>query len=133
MMRVKAVFLFYVLAALALTISAPAQEGHPLTGVWYGDWGTTAAQRNDLTVVMQWNGKAVTGSMNPGPDAVEISVATLDSSKWTVHIESNCMDKGAVAKFVADGRIEDLGSAKRTLTGTVICGTTKGDFKLRRD
>jgi hypothetical protein len=43
------------------------------------------------------------------------------------------MDKGAVAKFVADGKIEDLGSAKRTLTGTVTCGTTKGDFKLRRD
>jgi len=131
-MRLKAVILFGVLAATALAISAPAQEGHPLTGVWYGDWGTTAAQRNDLTVVMQWDGKTVSGMINPGPDSAAVK-ATLDSSKWTVHIESECMDKGAKARFVADGKLEDLGSTIRRLTGTATCGATKGDFKLRRD
>jgi hypothetical protein len=131
-MRLKLVILFFVLAGIALAASASAQEGHPLTGVWYGDWGTTAAQRNDLTVVMQWDGKAVSGMINPGPDSAAVK-ATLDSSKWTVHIESECMDKGAKARFVADGKLDDLGSTGRRLTGTATCGATKGDFKLRRD
>jgi len=132
-MRLKSVFVFCLLAASVLTISAPAQEGHPLAGVWYGDWGgAAAAQRNDLTVVLQWNGKAVTGQMNPGPDMAQV-VATLDSSKWTVHIEGACQDKGAPAKFVADGKIEDLGFYNRRIVGTASCGTTKGDLKLKRD
>lgn len=130
-MRLRAAFLFCLLAASALTITA--QEGHPLSGVWYGDWGPSAAQRNDLTVVLQWNGKTITGQMNPGPDMVQVKVATLDSSKWTVHIEADCQDKGATAKFVADGRIEDLGLFNRRIVGTASCGTTKGDLKLRRD
>ena len=47
----KSVRLFLVLVAvLALTMSAAAQEGHPLTGTWYGDFGMTPAQRNDIFV-----------------------------------------------------------------------------------
>ena len=78
-MYLKTAIATCVLATLALTtLSAPAQEGHPLSGVWYGDWGATPAQRNDLTVVMAWDGKAINGTINPGPDAVQIKTATLD-------------------------------------------------------
>src|SRR5438552_13950258 len=32
-----------------LALSAFAQEGHPLTGTWSGDWGVNATQRTHLT------------------------------------------------------------------------------------
>src|SRR5436190_19670638 len=75
----KFVYLFVVVAALvSLTAPAIAQEGHPLTGSWYGDFGMSAAKRNDLTVVMKWDGSATTGIVNPGPGAVPLKIARLD-------------------------------------------------------
>jgi hypothetical protein len=34
---------------------------------------------------------------------------------------------------VADGKIGDLGSYNRTITGTWTQGTAKGEFKVKRD
>lgn len=133
-MRLKAAFVFCLVAGLFATVVGFAQEGHPLTGVWYGDWGPNATQRNHLTIQMQWDGKAVSGIVNPGPDPYPLKVVTLDSSKWTVHIEADGKDeKGSPAHFVADGKLENIGSYNRTITGTWNFGTTKATFKLRRD
>jgi len=133
-MRLKSCFVFFLLAGLVGTIAGLAQEGHPLTGVWYGDWGPNATQRNHLTIQMQWDGKNVTGIVNPGPDSYPLKVVTLDSSKWTVHIEADGKDeKGPGGHIVADGKLENIGSYNRTITGMWTQGTAKGTFKLRRD
>jgi hypothetical protein len=105
-----------------------AQQGHPLTGPWSGDWGATAKQRNHVTLVMDWDGKKVTGLINPGPDSIPLSSVTVDYAKWTVHIEANGNDR-----IVADGKLEDLGSYHRTIQGTWTQGTAKGDFKITRN
>jgi len=67
-----------VAVASTMTVTAIAQEGHPLTGTWYGDFGMTAAKRNDLTVVMKWDGANTTGFVNPGPNSVPLKVARMD-------------------------------------------------------
>ena len=156
----KSVRLFFVLAAvLALTMSAVAQEGHPLTGTWYGDFGMTPAQRNDLTVVMKWDGKATTGMVNPGPNSVPLKIARLDVKLGTpgsrgtpaqgatpavpavqptpptfsVHFEVDAKNKaGGMDHFVFDGKIQNPVAGNRTIVGTWTCGNTKGDFRLRR-
>jgi hypothetical protein len=112
-----------------------AQEGHPVVGTWYGDWGPTPQARHDVTVVMTWDGKAIGGTIDPGPDAVPFKTATLDSSTWTVHIEAERPAKGATAavRYAIDGKLANLGSYNRTLSGTWTAGGTKGDFKLTRD
>src|ERR1051325_2196527 len=98
-MRLKAAFVGCLLAGLVMGIAGFAQEGHPLTGIWYGDWGANATQRNSLNSQMQWNGKEVTGLANPGPDSYPLKIVTLDSTKWTVHIEADGKDdKGAATK-----------------------------------
>jgi len=123
------------LVVLALLAPIHAQEGHPLVGTWYGDWGPTPQQRHDVTVVMTWDGKAIGGTIDPGPDAVAFKTATLDSSTWTVHVEAERPAKGATAAvhYVIDGKLANLGSYNRTLSGTWTSGGTKGDFKLTRD
>jgi len=112
-----------------------AQEGHPLVGTWYGDWGSTPQARHDVTVIMTWDGKAIGGTIDPGPDAVPFKTATLDSSTWTVHIEAERPAKGATAavRYVIDGKLANLGSYNRTFSGTWTEGAVKGDFKLTRD
>jgi len=133
-MRVKIISLGCLLVAIAMTMTGVAQEGYPLNGVWYGDWGPSATHRNQITIIMQWDGKTVTGLVDPGPDSIPLKVARLDSTNWTVHLEADAKDRsGNTITFVADGKLENLGSPKRTITGTWNHGTTKGDFKITRD
>ena len=122
-----------VMASLAAMVFA--QEGHPLVGTWYGEWGPSAQERHDVTVIMTWDGKSIGGTIDPGPDAVPFKTATLDSSTWTVHIEAERAAKGnsAAERYVIDGKLSNLGSYNRTLTGTWMQGPNKGDCKLTRD
>ena len=115
-------------------VVASAQEGHPLTGTWGGDWGATPAERTRLTVVMNWDGKAITGLLNPGPDQAPLGSVTLDPATWTVRIEADTKDaSGRPAHISAEGKLEDLASYHRTLSGAWTQGATKGTFKLTRD
>ena len=130
-------FLFCLSLALAVAIPAVAQEGYPLTGTWSGDWGTSAkeADRNHTTLVLSWDGKTVQGLVDPGPDSAKVRVATLDSTKWTVHMEYDLKDKtGKLVPFIVDGKLQNPSSRKnRTVVGTFTHGTVKGDFKITMD
>ena len=125
-----------VLVGLVLALSvfaAAAQEGHPLTGTWSGDWGPSAAQRTHITMVMTWDGKSVSGTINPGPDAIPVDAIGLDVTKWTVRFDANAKNASAPVRITAEGRLDDIASAHRTISGTWQQGSTKGDFKLTRD
>ncbi len=122
------------LACLGIVVSGIAQEGHPLTGTWSGDWGPTTTQRNHLTFVMNWDGKNVTGTINPGPDSIPVGSVLLDVTNWTVRIEADAKDQsGRAVHIAAEGKLEDIASWHRKITGTWVQGTTKGDFRLTRD
>ena len=130
-MRTAAVFLVASIAALA--VMADAQEGHPLTGTWSGDWGPGAAQRTHITMVMTWDGKTISGTINPGPDAIAVDAIALDVTTWTLRFEADGKSASGPIKIAAEGRLDDLSSAHRTITGTWRQGTAKGDFRLTRD
>ena len=137
----------------AAAICAAAQEGHPLTGTWYGDFGLSSSQRNDLTVVLKWDGKEVSGMVNPGPNVVQIKTGRMDvqlgkpaqrgengrggipatPSTFLVHFEVDAKNKaGGIDHFVFDGHLENPVAGNRSMVGTWTCGNTKGDFRLRR-
>jgi hypothetical protein len=132
MMRIRAVYLICLLAGLAA--SALAQEGHPLTGSWTGDWGTSPTERNSITVVMDWEGENIAGFVLQGVNSIPIASVVLDVTDWTVHLEAKGKDAaGNAVEISTEGQLEDIGSAHRTITGTWRQGTTKGDFRLTRD
>jgi hypothetical protein len=118
----------------AILFPALAQEGHPVVGTWHGNWGANAKERNDVTLVMFWDGKTITGMINPGPDSAKLENATLDPEGWKLHFEGNVKDKtGRVQRVVVDGKIENITNVRRTVTGTWREGAASGDFKLTRD
>jgi hypothetical protein len=135
MRRVAAVLacvLTYVFAGFALPMLA--QEGHPLTGTWHGEYGTSPAQRTPVVFLMHWDSKKVEGKVNPGANAMPLTAATLDPSKWAVHLETDVKDPaGKPMHMVFDGKLDNVGSYNRTITGTWTSGAQKGDFKLTRD
>ena len=115
-------------------VSAAAQYGHPLKGTWSGDWGPTKETRNRLLLEFNWDGKAISGRINPGPNAVALQKATLDPSNWTVHFEAEGKDQaGRPVRYVVDGKLENLGAYNRILSGTWTQGGVKGDFRLVRN
>jgi hypothetical protein len=123
-----------LLVALLIAAPALAQFGHPLKGTWSGDWGATKDNRTHLLLELNWDGKAITGTINPGPHAVPLQKATLDAATWTVHLEADGTDpSGKAVHYVVDGKLENLGSHNRILTGTWTQGGVKGDFKLTRN
>ena len=133
-MRSRTAATVCVIACAALSVGLAAQEGHPLTGTWSGDWSATADKRTRITLVMTWDGKAIAGTINPGPEAMTLGRVTVDYAKWTVRIEADGKDSsGKPVRVLADGRIEALGSWHRTLSGTWTQAGAKGTFKLTRD
>lgn len=120
-------------AYLGMAVLAFAQQGHPLTGTWNGDWGTAPDQRTQITVVMMWDGKQVKTVINPGPDSAAGSVS-VDVVDWTVRIAADLKDQsGKPVHVVADGKLADLGNYHRTISGTWRQGAATGDFKLTRE
>ena len=133
-MRAKIPVLACVLICV-VAMAGVAQQGHPLAGIWLGDWGATPDERNQVVIEMMWETTTLSGTINPGfPDAGAIRVGVLDSSDWTVHLEADAMDEdGNPFVIVIDGQLGDLGSPKRTLSGTWRHGGAEGDFSLTRE
>jgi hypothetical protein len=50
-----------------------------------------------------------------------------------VRFEADAKGPSGTARITAEGRLDDIASAHRTISGTWQQGTTKGDFKLTRD
>lgn len=112
--------------------AAVAQEGHPLKGSWIGTWASNQAHGEDVLFVLTWDGKAITGMINPGTDNISIKNATLNPDTWTVHFEADAKDKQGAITYVIDGKIENLAMHNRSVTGTWKSQRGGGAFRIQR-
>lgn len=127
-LRLTVLLLAFAIALPAFSQALNEGQGHPLKGVWVGEWTPDKTHRNPVMIEINWDGKAISGSINPGPEAVRFTKAELDPGNWTIHLEGD--SKGT--HYLIDGRIENLGSLRRYIVGTWAQGNQKGDFKLTR-
>jgi hypothetical protein len=94
-----------------------------------------AKTRSRVLLEIHWDGKALTGAVNPGaPNVANFTKATAEPvvptyEAWTLHIEAT----GKEGPIVIDGKVVNLGSYNRTMSGTWTQGGKKGDFKLTRN
>ena len=128
---------FVVALALSALCAAGApvvaQEGHPLKGSWNGTWEGNTVHGNSVLLVLDWNGKTITGTVNPGTDNMVVKNATLNPDGWVFHFEADAKDKsGAVITYAVDGKIENLAMHNRSITGTWKSQRGGGVFKIAR-
>jgi hypothetical protein len=129
-MKLRTLGLACLMISFALTAPVGAQQksADPLTGTWVGDWGPSASDRNTVTVDLKWDGKALTGTVNPGPNATELQKCTYDAKTGAVHMEADAKNRrGAVVHFVIDGKVEG-----NTMSGSWNHDDRKGDFKITK-
>ena len=77
-----------------------------------------------MLMIMNWDGKSISGVINPGTDNIEISRADLNPDNWTIHIEAG--------SYVLDGTFERLELPNRSITGSWRNGNARGDFEIVR-
>ena len=59
---------------------------------------------NDIFMVLDWDGKAITGTINPGTDNIVVKNATLNPEGWVVHLEADGKDKAGAGDHLRDRR-----------------------------
>ena len=132
-MRIRTFSISAILLALALAVPGQAQEGHPLRGSWIGVWEDNPVHDEFVVIVLDWNGREVTGTINPGTDNIAITNASLDPEDWSVRIEADTEDsEGRAVDYVIEGSIQDLELPNRYITGTWRNDSGSGDFEIRR-
>ena len=160
-MSARAFRLIWVMSLLFAATSVLAQEGHPAKGTWVGYWGPAQTVQSRIVLVIDHDGKAMSGVYQPGPNAVPLKVARLDITPgkpavgvargnsgaapqvpavlpiFKVHFEMDGKDaRGNLVSIVADGTMNNVALPNRSITGTWTQtsggNTTKSDFKIVR-
>jgi hypothetical protein len=137
-MRSYAVRAGILVAALMLVLPgvAAAQFGHPLKGQWSGEWGAKNNSQR-LLLDLQWDGKAITGVINPGSDDARVGNVVFDYSNptaWKVKIEAEGKDaSGKPVKILVDGTLENIGAYYKVFHGTWTEGGRSAPFTVSRN
>jgi hypothetical protein len=135
-MRARIATVVFVLVCLAIAIPMVAQQrtgaADPLSGTWTGDWGPNAGDRNQVSVVLKWDGKALTGtvhSVSPARPDVALTKTSFTAATSAVHMEADSANArgGAPVHFIIVGTV-----AGNAMTGSWNHDATKGDFKLTK-
>jgi hypothetical protein len=126
-MKLKFASVFCLLICFAFVLPAFAQD--PISGTWAGDWGPSKTDRNQVTVQFKFDGKALTGTVNPGDKAVQLMKSSFDPKTGAVHMEADAKNEmgSGMVHFVIDGKVD-----KNTMSGTWNHGNVKGDFKITK-
>ena len=125
-----------VAVVLTLPAVAVAQFGHPLKGQWSGQWGP-ANSPNRLLLDLHWDGKDITGVINPGPEAATVKSVTFDytdPTAWVVKMTAEGKDtSGKPVSISVDGKLENIGAYTKLFHGTWTQAGKKGDFTVTRN
>ena len=124
----KASVLGFVCLALLFTTCRVDAQSDPLTGTWTGDWGPTATHRNPVIVELTWDGTNLTGIVNPGPQAIELAVASFDAATGMVKMEAEAAGRRGAVHYMIEGTLE--GSE---MAGSWNHDNTTGDFKITKE
>ncbi len=114
-------------AATDAPAAAPDASADPLTGTWKGDWGPSASHRNPVTLEMKLDGTALTGTVNPGPDAIPLK-GSFNKDAGTVMMEADAKGHdGKTVHYTIEGKVEGT-----TMSGSWNHDDKKGDFKITK-
>ena len=132
--RVLHVLAFAIVIAIPATVGA--QFGHPMKGQWSGEWGPKN-NPNRILLNLDWDGKEITGTINPGPNGATVKSVVFDYTNpvaWGVKITAEGKDaSGKPVSISVDGKLENLGAYTKLFHGTWTQGNQKGEFVVTRN
>jgi hypothetical protein len=115
---------------MLLAGSAVAQEGFPLDGTWRGETTAKDGSHRTIVLVMQWDGKQISGTMNPGPASTDFTGGKLNPDGWKFTVGFKDA-KGAAVRF--EGTISNLGKYNRVLAGKWTEGASSFDIRFTHE
>src|SRR4051812_28326088 len=105
--------LFALLVLLSSCASHSAAED-PLTGKWQGTWGPSPQRQTEVVLDLKWDGSRLSGTVNPGPRAIEISKGTFNPSTNAVSMELESRSNGGETDhYSIQGKVDG-----KKMTGT---------------
>ena len=129
----KLITIIAVAVALFVLGNGVAQEGHPLKGSWLGEWQGNTTHGENVLLILDWDGKAITGMINPGTDNIALGRASLEPNGWVVKFEAEGKDKdGSAVRYVIEGKLENLELPNRSINGTWSSNKGRGTFTASR-
>jgi hypothetical protein len=129
----KAIATAAAVLAFGLLGTGLAQEGHPLKGSWLGEWAGNIVHGDNILLILDWDGKAITGMINPGTDNIPVGNASLEPNGWVVKLEGEGKDKdGSAVRYVIEGKLENLELPNRSINGTWSSNKGRGMFTASR-
>ena len=126
-MRANVLSLVCLSLCFALIAPTGLAQSDPLSGTWTGDWGPTPQHRNQVTVDLTWDGSRLTGTVNPGPDAVELGATSFDPATGMVKMEADAESFRGTVHFVIEGKLEG-----NTMMGSWNHDNRTGDFTITK-
>jgi hypothetical protein len=142
MTRVLRHAILFLAAVAIFSGAARAQEGYPMTGAWYGNYGS-GNQKHDLTFVMKWDGTKASGIMNPGAGSQPITSVVMDiipgkpatggrnSPDATPAVAPIFNVKIVVGDLTLEGRMQNPVGGNRSIVGTYTKGSETGPFTIK--
>ncbi len=120
--------LFALLAVLcACSSKAPAED--PLTGKWEGTWGPSPTRQTEVALELKWDGSHLSGTINPGPRAIEISKGTFNASTNAIRMELDSRsNSGETDHYTIEGKVDG-----KKMSGTWTRNNGNGDFHITKD
>ena len=108
--------------------ATPDASADPLTGTWKGDWGPSASHRNQVILELKSDGTALTGTVNPGPDAVPLTKGSFNKDTGMVTMEADAKGHdGKAVHYTIEGKVEGT-----SMSGSWNHDDKKGDFKITK-
>ena len=130
MKSLKSAFILTIAVMVIVSCSSHATPtaADPLTGKWQGEWGPSPERQTEVTLDLKWDGSALTGTINPGLRASEISKATFNPETNAVTMELDVVDvRGQMDHYSIVGKVDG-----KTMTGTWTRTNGKGTFKIQK-
>jgi hypothetical protein len=128
-MRIRTVTVSISLClCLASVLLAQDKAADPLSGIWFGYYGTSPRDQAQVRVTLEWDGKALRGEVTTGDEPYDIERATFDPKTGTIHLEVETPGRGRGSyHYIIDGKVE-----KDTITGLWHHESARGDFQIKK-
>ena len=122
--------LFILLTALSgCASSGPKATVDPVTGKWQGTWGPSRERQTEVVLELKWDGSHLSGTINPGSRAIEISKGTFDSSTNAITMElDSSNNRGETDHYAIKGKVDG-----NKMSGTWTRNNGSGDFHITKD